>query len=1198
MARLRSALRQAAFLLGGGNRLNGADDEPGARGFHLLLTAFLIWDAIEVSVSIPLLAMRKAAGEGIGLAAAATALAALGLLRRGHRRAAAALFLGVMWCAASCFSLFGGGLHSPGTALAVVLIATAGWLLGRRAALAVAAATVLLSFVEALLEYGGHPLPPYFPGPPMARWSFEVGVVMMAVFPILGFLDGQRQRLAALRESEERFHGLSDAAFEGIMIHDGGTILDANLALVRIHGYDRLEELIGRNGLDLLLTPESRARILHRIERRETGPVELTGLRKDGSAFAMEIDSLPVKFQGRDTRRVRCRDITERKRAEEELRASEENYRRLIEQAGDGIFLLGGDGRFVAVNPAICRMLGYTREEMLQLNVLDTYLPEERAAGECRQVEIRRAAHMTFERFMRRKDGTPLAVEISARRLEDGRNQATVRDITERKRAEEALRAKEENYRRLIEEAGDGIVLLDRDGRFVAVNPAICRMLGYTREEILQLNVLDTYLPEERAGGEFLQAGIQSGENMTFERFIRRKDGTALMAEISARRLQDGRTQAIVRDITERKRSEAELRAIEADYRRVIEQAGDGIYLLEGDGRFVVVNSAICKMAGYSREEMLQMNMLDTYLPGERALGERRLSDVGSGANLTFERLMRRKDGSLLAVEVNARRLEDGRLQATARDITERRHAENALRESERISRALLDRSFGFIGMLSLDGTLLEANRTALEFAGVEQQDVVGRPFWETAWWNHSPELQERLRAAVGAAAGGEMVRFEAPFRAADGSIHPVDFSLKPVRDDDGQVVLLIPEGRDIADLKRAGEEKAALQAQLHQAQKMESIGRLAGGVAHDFNNLLTVINGYSRLMLDALASDDPLRESLEEIIRAGERAAGLTQQLLAFGRKQVMQPRVLDLNRVVRETQPMLARVVGEDVEVCLELHPEAATICADPHQLEQVIVNLVVNSRDAMPRGGKVSIGTSVVEWSPRLAQSHPGARAGRYVSLTVSDTGVGMDEETRRRIFEPFFTTKEVGKGTGLGLSMVQGVVEQSGGFIEVASEPGHGASFTIHLPWVGDAIPGTEAPEAIPSPPAGGQKTILVVEDQREVREYVAAALTACGYRVVQAESAAEALPLWEREGDDIDLVLTDVVMPRLSGGELANLLWKRRPGTRVLFMSGYKDDVMTQDGVREQGVEFIQKPFSPGELAARVGDMLKPPDGPA
>jgi PAS domain S-box-containing protein len=1078
MARFKAALRQAAFLLRGGNQLNGWDDEPEARGFHLLLAVFLVWVGINLVLVIPFFAALSVLAGGIMLVMAAVAVAALGLLHRGRRRAAAALFLGAMWCESVYFSLFGGGVHSPGTALVIILTLGAGWLLGRPAALGFAAAAILLSFIEALLEYTGHPLPIYCRSTPVSLWSYDVGIVLMVVFPMLAFLDAQRRRLAALRESEERYRRLSNASFDGVVIHKDCIILDANLAFVRIHGYDELDELIGRNGLDLLLTPESHDRVLQRIERREYGPIELTGVRKDGSTFALEIESEPVKYQGGDARRVACRDITERKRAQEELRVSEENYRRLIEEAGDGVVLEDLDGRFLVVNPAFCKMLGYAREEMLQLHVLDTYFPAERAIGERRLREIRSGAHMTFERLMLRKDGTGLLVEVNVRRLDDGRQQAIVRDITERKRAEAELRATEENYRRLIEEAGDGVFLVDGGGRFLVVNPAFCKMLGYTREEMLQLNILDTYLP------------------------------------------------------------------------------------------------------------------------GERDLGERRLGEIRGGAHVTFERFMRRKDGTALLVEASARRIKDGRQQAIVRDITERKRAENALRESERKSRALLDLSFGFIGLLSLDGTLLDANRTALETAGAKREDVLGRPFWEVPAWSYSPELQERLRAAVRTAASGETVRFEAPLRAADGSIHPVDFSLKPWRNEAGQVVMLIPEGRDITELKRASEERALLEAQLYQAQKMESIGRLAGGVAHDFNNLLTVINGYSRLILDALAEGDPLRESLEEINHAGERAAGLTQRLLAFSRKQVLQPRVLDLNRVVRETEPMLARLMGEDVEVCVELHAEAATVCADPNQLEQVIMNLAVNARDAMPHGGKLSIGTAVVEREGSLAQTHPAAPAGRYAVLVVADTGVGMDEETRQRIFEPFFTTKEIGKGTGLGLSMIQGVVEQSGGSVDVASELGRGTTFTIYLPWVEDTLVGAREPEPLPSPWAGARKTILVVEDQQEVREYVAAALMAYGYRVIQADSAAEALPLCERERSAIDLVLTDVVMPRLSGGDLANLLWKRRPGTRVLFMSGHNDDAIARDGAVDRSVEFIQKPFSPRRLAIKVGEMLAAPVRPA
>src|SRR5208283_3858054 len=338
-------------------------------------------------------------------------------------------------------------------------------------------------------------------------------------------------------------------------------------------------------------------------------------------------------------------------------------------------------------------------------------------------------------------------------------------------------------------------------------------------------------------------------------------------------------------------------------------------------------------------------------------------------------------------------------------------------------------------------------------------------------------------------------------------------------------------------------------------------------------------------------AGDHPVRESLEEIRRAGERAAGLTQQLLALSRKQVLRPHALDLNRLVAEMQPMLAHLVGEDVELCVELCAGAATICADPHQLEQVIMNLVVNSRDAMSQGGKLSIETAVAEWGESLAQLRPYAEAGPHVVLAVSDTGVGMDEETRQHIFEPFFTTKEVGKGTGLGLSMIQGIVEQSGGFIEVSSEPMCGAVLRVYLPRVEDAAPDEGTPEAIL--PIGGKETVLVVEDQAEVLKYAAAVLRAYSYRVIEAANAGEALPICGREAEHIDLVLTDVVMPNMSGQELVNQLARLRPGIKVLFMSGYSDDAVARHGVLNEGAEFIAKPFSPEELAEKVRAVLGP-----
>ncbi|MCL5745950.1 MAG: ATP-binding protein, partial [Acidobacteria bacterium] len=342
------------------------------------------------------------------------------------------------------------------------------------------------------------------------------------------------------------------------------------------------------------------------------------------------------------------------------------------------------------------------------------------------------------------------------------------------------------------------------------------------------------------------------------------------------------------------------------------------------------------------------------------------------------------------------------------------------------------------------------------------------------------------------------------------------------------------------------------------------------------------------QLALARLRAGDPLRDQLEEILHAGERATGLTQRLLAFSRKQVLQPRLLYLNRVVEDMQPMLERLMGEDVEVCFALDTANPVVHSDRHQLEQVIMNLAVNARDAMPHGGRLLIETGLVDRDEGCVASSE-VRPGRYATLEVSDTGLGMDETTQQRIFEPFFTTKSVGRGTGLGLSMVQGVVVQSGGYVEVHSELGEGATFRIHLPAVGAVIAEPEVLAA--APVSGGKETILVVEDQPEVRGFAVAALKAFGYSVIQAANAGEALVICEREDLCIHLVLTDVVMPQASGRELVARLAKLRPGVQALFMSGYTDDVIAHHGVLDAGTHFIQKPFTPEELAAMVRDVL-------
>ena len=394
---------------------------------------------------------------------------------------------------------------------------------------------------------------------------------------------------------------------------------------------------------------------------------------------------------------------------------------------------------------------------------------------------------------------------------------------------------------------------------------------------------------------------------------------------------------------------------------------------------------------------------------------------------------------------------------------------------------------------------------------------------------------------------------------------------------------------RDTSERKRAEEDRAKLTEQFQQAQKMEAVGRLAGGIAHDFNNLLTVINGHSELLLITSVLDESARTGLSEISSAGERAAGLVRQLLAFSRKQVLENQVLDLNNLLDESHKLLARVVGEDINLRLNLDAAPATVLADPHQLEQVVFNLVVNARDAMPKGGWLTIETGTAELGGTCGTCGAMIECGAYARLSVRDTGIGMDDQTRSHIFEPFFTTKQFGKGTGLGLSAVHGIVMQSGGHIDVESRPGHGTNFHIYLPAVKPKP--AAASEQTNLRCAKDGETILLVEDQPDVRKSTAAILRLAGFRVLEAGGGEEALNICRSSTGQIDLLLTDIVMPGMDGADLADRLSRLRPGIKLLYMSGYTDDMLVHHGAVNDATAFISKPFTPRRLCAKIRETL-------
>jgi len=522
-----------------------------------------------------------------------------------------------------------------------------------------------------------------------------------------------------------------------------------------------------------------------------------------------------------------------------------------------------------------------------------------------------------------------------------------------------------------------------------------------------------------------------------------------------------------------------------------------------------------------------------------------------------------------------------------------RKQAEDALRESERKSHAVFDQAFALIGLMTPDGTLLDINRAALELAGIRLSDAAGKLFWKTPWWTHSQEMQDQLRAAVASAAKGNLVRFEATHPAFDGSLHFVDFSLKPVKDEGGNVVFLVPEGRDITEQKRTQAELAELENQFRHSQKMEAVGRLAGGVAHDFNNILTAILGYCRLLEGGMEHSDPRLDDVGEISRAAERAAALTKELLAFSRRQVMTPKVISLNTCIRDTEKMLRRLIREDIELTLSLEPDIKMVKSDPGQLEQVVMNLVVNSRDAMPNMGKLTIETRNVVLSEEAESRHDVIPPGSYAVLSISDTGCGMSAEVKAHIFEPYFTTKERGKGTGLGLSTVYGIIKQSGGYIWIYSEEGRGTTFKLFLPSTDEAEDQHSA-RPLASSEVRGSETILLVEDEDSVRNLIARILRKNGYKVLEARAGAEAMEIVVHRKRRIDLALTDMVMPGMGGKALADRLKALRPRMPIIFMSGYSDEAVMSQGEIEAGSLFITKPITYDLLLKMLRQALDSP----
>jgi PAS domain S-box-containing protein len=598
---------------------------------------------------------------------------------------------------------------------------------------------------------------------------------------------------------------------------------------------------------------------------------------------------------------------------------------------------------------------------------------------------------------------------------------------------------------------------------------------------------------------------------------------------------------------------------------------------------FLEVNDAAIAKYGYTRDEFLGMRLTDIRPPEDVPALLANVAQQRTTLQQSGRWRHRLKSGELIEVEIISHTLRFGKRAAAlvvAQDVTARRQAERDLAASEARKAGMLAAALDAIVAIDHEGRITDFNPAAERIFGYRADGIRGRPLAETII---PPALRERHRAAFDRYLQTEEPtilgrRLELSGLHADGHEFPVELTVYRVPIDGPPVFSAF-----IRDLTQA----RALEEQFLQAQKMESVGRLAGGIAHDFNNLLTAINGYAQLTLEDPGLSADTRDALQQITAAADRATELTSQLLAFSRRQVMQPVSLHLGVKIDDIAPMLRRLLGEDIELLTRSAKALGNVLVDPGQLTQVILNLAVNARDAMPSGGTLTIEADNVELDAQYAAGHAEVMPGPYVVLSVTDTGSGMDEATRARLFEPFFTTKELGKGTGLGLATVYGIVKQSGGHIWAYSEPDHGTVFKIYLPRV-EAVAGSPVERPAPTRSAGrGTETVLVVEDDPAVRRFVQIVLESRGYTVIAATGPQDALERVARGGEPIDLLITDIVMPGMSGVELAKRVAEVAPGLKVLFASGYTENTIVHHGMLDPGVPFLQKPFAPAQLAERV-----------
>ena len=1001
----------------------------------------------------------------------------------------------------------------------------------------------------------------------------------------------------ALRTSEGRYRRFVERNTAGAVISTlDGRILQINDAVRRMLGYGSIQEVLACNLSELYLDLNDRAVMVQLLKKEKSlSNYELRFKRKDGGRIST-LANLSLVEDGEDVIEGTFIDISASKQAQDALSEERALLRTLIDNMPDYIYVKDIASRFLVANCGLAQLVGVkTPNDLLGKTDFDFFPKELATAFFNDEQAIMQSGKplLSQEEDSMDSAGNAKWTLTSKVPLRDKNGQVIGivgigRDITEQKRAEEALRASEERYRRFMERNTAGAVINTLDGRLLQVNDAVTRTLGYgSIQEILTHNMSELYAdPNDRATMVRLLKEKKSLSN--YELRFKRKDGVAIPVLANISLVEDGEDviEGTFVDISASKQALDALSEEQALLRTLIDNMPDCIYVKDIASRFLVANCGVAQFMGAKTPDDLLGKTDFNFYPKEiataffndeqevmrsgKVLINREEASVDSAGNakwlLTSKVPLRDPDGHVIGIV------------GVGRDITIRKRAEKELGESEeRFKKAFYSSPEGMSITTLSHKRIIEVNDAALRICGYERSEVIGKTARELDIWANPGEVSTLLREN---GVYGSVRDKKTGIRTKSEIVRQVLVSAEIIQSQGEPCLLII--FRDVT-------EQETLENQFRQAQKMEAVGRLAGGIAHDFNNLLSVILGYSDLLLETLPPTDPSSKKIEQIHKAGQRAAGLTRQLLAFSRQQVLQLSILDLNTVVTDIDKMLRRMIGEDVEVITLLGSELGRVKADVGQVEQVLMNLSINARDAMPRGGRLTIETANAEVDDAYAQHHMPMKPGLYVLLSVTDSGVGMDASVQAHLFEPFFTTKELGKGTGLGLSTVYGIIKQSGGFIWVYSEPGRGTTFKVYFPRV-DAHADSSRHVASTSS-FRGSETILLVEDAAPLRELTRELLQHCGYTVLDSGEPLEAIRLAQEHQGPIQLLLTDVVMPGMSGPALAEKLAGSRPEMKVLLVSGYTDDAMVRHGVEESRTAFLQKPFTRESLTRKVRDVL-------